>query len=244
MTSLARSTGFDPVRKQDEAGGDFSEGLVTLLDPASIAAEAYRTLRTNLFYALIDAPPKVIEVTSPGPREGKSMTCANLGVVLAQAEKRTLILDCDLRRPTMHGVFGLRNFRGLVDVVAGGMEPRKAWREPLYGLKVMTAGPIPPNPAELLGSRRFAQLLSRVREEFDYVLVDAPPVELVSDPVILSTQADGVLLVVNAQNTRKGAVRRSLRSLEAVEANVLGTVLNNVSTSRGGYYGNPGYTYE
>lgn len=243
-TSLARDTKPGPARKREEAPGDFSEGLVALRYPASVAAEAYRTLRTNLFYALVDDPPRVIAVTSPGPREGKSMTCANLGVVLAQAEKRTLILDCDLRRPTMHGIFGLRNFRGLVDVVAGGMEPRKAWREPLYGLKVMTAGPIPPNPAELLGSRRFAEFLSGVREEFDYVLLDAPPTELVSDPVILATQADGVLLVVNAQSTRKGSVRSSIRSLEAVEAKVLGTVMNSVRSSRNGYYGHAGYTYE
>lgn len=100
------------------AGSDLSGRLVTLIGPTSVAAEAYRTLRANLLYALVDNPPKVIVMTSPGPQEGKSTTCANLGVVLAQADKRTLIIDCDLRKPVVHKVFGMRNIHGVVDVLA------------------------------------------------------------------------------------------------------------------------------
>lgn len=221
---------------QDEPG-NFSKDLITVLEPASVAAEAYRTLRTNLFYAVVDRPPKVIVVTSPKPKDGKSVTCANLGVVLAQADKSTLVIDCDLRRPNIHCLFDVRNFRGLADILVKEDDPREVWQEPVPNLKVLTAGLIPPNPAELLGSKRFAGLLERMRDEFDYVLLDAPPVEMVSDPLILATQADGVLLVVNSQNTRRGDLRRSVRSLNAVEANILGTVMNNAKASGRGYYG-------
>ncbi len=220
---------------------DLSGRLVTLIDPTSVAAEAYRTLRTNLLYALVDNPPKVIVMTSPGPQEGKSTTCANLGIVLAQADKRTLILDCDLRKPVVHKVFGLRNIRGIVDVLVGQRRVEDVWQEPLLGLKVLPVGPLPPNPAELLSSRRFAEFIASVRKQFDYVLIDAPPIGLVSDPAVLATQGDGVLLVLDAQKTRKTALRESMRSLEAVGANVLGTVMNNIKKGKGGYYG---YRYE
>jgi capsular exopolysaccharide synthesis family protein len=219
--------------------------LVTALDPTSAAAEAYRTLRTNLLYgAFLDEPAKVIVLTSPGPGEGKSTTCANLGVVLAQAGKNTLILDCDFRKPVMHRFFGLRNLHGIVDVVVGERSLQESWKEPVEGLKVVPVGTVPPNPTELLGSRRFSELLASFREEFNYVLVDAAPVGLVSDPAILATQGDGVLLVSDAQNTRKGSMRQAVRSLGAVGANVLGTVMNNVKASEGGYDYLYGYTYK
>jgi receptor protein-tyrosine kinase len=207
----------------------------------SVAAEAYRTLRANLIYALVDNPPKVIVLTSPGPQEGKSTTCANLGIVLAQADKRTLIIDCDLRKPVVHKVFGMRNIHGVVDVLAEQRRVEEIWQEPLLGLMVLPVGPLPPNPAELLSSRRFADFLAGVRQQFDYVLIDAPPIGLVSDPAVLATQGDGVLLVLDAQKTRKAALRESMRSLEAVGANVLGTVMNNIKKGKGGYYG---YKYE
>lgn len=212
--------------------------LITVLEPDGAASEAYRTLRTNLLYALIDNPPRVIVVTSPGPREGKSTICANLGVVLARAEKSVLLLDCDLRKPMVHKIFGLRNFRGLVDVVVGDYTFREVWQEPQPGLTVVTTGTMTPNPTELLGSRRFAELLAQVRQDFDYVLLDTSPIALVSDPTVLATQADGVLLVADAQHTRKRALRRSVRSLEAVGATVLGTIMNNVKSSdKDLYYG-------
>jgi len=215
---------------------DLAGRLVTLVDQDGLAAEDYRSLRTNLFYAFVDAPPRAIVTTSPGPREGKSTTCANLGVALAQAGRSTLLLDCDLRKPVVHEIFGLRNIRGVVDVLAGTRELREVWHSPVPNLRVVPTGPIPPNPAELLSSRRFQQMLEEARGQFDYVLMDAPPVEAVSDPVILATHSDGVLLVIDAQNTRKGAVRRAMRSLEAVGARVLGTVLNNAGETEGGYY--------
>jgi receptor protein-tyrosine kinase len=216
--------------------------VVTLLDPTSAASESYRTLRTNLLYSFVDNPPKVIVLTSPGPGEGKSTTCVNLGVVLAQAGRDVLTIDCDFRRPVVHNFFGLRNLSGIVDVLVGERRVQEVWKEPLEGLKVVPVGTIPPNPAELLGTRRFSEFLAAMRQEFDYVLVDAPPVGLVSDPAILATQGDGVLLVLDAQNTRRASVRQALHSLEAVGANVLGTVMNNFRVSDATYYYN--YSYE
>jgi capsular exopolysaccharide synthesis family protein len=224
-------------RREEEANGHFSGDLVTVASPDDVASEAYRTLRTNLLYALKDGPSKVIVVTSPGPIEGKTITCANLGVVLAQADKNTLILDCDLRKPTLHKIFGLRNLRGVVDLLRGERELQEVWQEsPLLGMKIVTAGPIPPYPAELLNSKHFAQLLDQARHGFDYVLLDSPPTKLLSDPLILAAQGDGVLLVIDLQNTRKGSVQHSMRSLEAAGANLLGTVLNNVELLRGDYF--------
>lgn len=216
--------------------GDRLGQLVTLAEPDSYAAETYRTLRTNLLYGFVDDPPRTLVLTSPGRGDGKSTTCANLGVVLAHAGKNTLILDCDMHSPAIHKIFGLRNVRGLVDVLVNELSLPEAWLEPLDNLQVIPVGAVPFNPAELLGSRRFAELLRQARGEFDYVLIDAPPVQLVSDPIILASQVDGVLLVIDAQNTRKGAVRRSIRSLEAVGANVLGTVMNDVKMSGQRYY--------
>jgi capsular exopolysaccharide synthesis family protein len=125
----------------------------------------------------------------------------------------------------------------------GERKLQENWKEPMEGLKVVTVGPIPPNPTELLGTRRFSELLASLREEFDYVLIDAPPVGMVSDPAILATQGDGVLLVSDAQNTRKGSVRQAMRSLEAVGAPVLGTVMNNVEVPRGDNYHYYGYAH-
>lgn len=224
-------------QKEEAKGKDLLGRLVTLNDPSSPTSEAYRALRTSLFYSVVDEPPKVITVTSPGPREGKSTVCANLGVVLSQANKRVLLVDCDLRKPVLHRIFGLRNIHGIVTVLAGERIIPEVWNEPLEGLKVITSGPLPPNPAEVLGSRRFSEFLGTVREAFDYVLVDAPPALLVSDPIVIATQADGVLLVLDAQGTRKEAVRRSVRALEGVGADILGTVMNNVKASKASYYG-------
>lgn len=242
MGVFYRRVGRRGTRSETSVEALSDDLLVTVTDPNGAASEAYRTIRTNLLYSLVDLPLQIVVLTSPNPREGKSTTCANLGVVLAQAGKKTLVLDCDLRRPVLHKVFGVRNLYGLVNILAGERKLEEVWQEPLPGLKVLTVGPVPPNPAELLGSRRFGEFLEGLREQFDYVLVDAPPVEPVSDPAILATQGDGVLLVLDAQRTRKVAVRQSTRTLQAVGANVLGLVMNNVkSRNRDGYYGYGSY---
>ena len=218
---------------------DLAGYLVTVLDPTGTTSEAYRALRTNLIYAAVDTPPKVILLTGPGHKVGKSTTCANLGVVLAQAGKKTLIIDCDLRKPDVHRIFGVRNVLGWVNVVHGEHNLSEVWMEALPELKVVPVGPIPPNPAELLGSVRFAELLNEARQLFDYVLIDSPPTESVSDPTIIAAQADAVVLVLDSQVTRKVSLRRAVHGLEAVGANILGTVMNNAEDTRVGsyYYG-------
>ncbi len=165
------------LARQESKSGDLSRRLITVGDPLSSASEAYRTLRTNLFYAVADVPPRVIMLTSHASAEGKSTTCANLGVVLAQAEKSTLMVDCDLRRPVLHKIFGLRNLKGVVNVLVGECSLEEGMQDvPLQNnLKALTVGPIPPNPAELLSSGRFAEFVDRARQQFDYVLLDAPP---------------------------------------------------------------------
>lgn len=239
MTHL--QPGRDTKKTTDQR--EVSGCLIAALDPTDVASEAYRRLRTNLLYALVDSPPKVIMVTSPGSAEGKSTVCANLGVVLAQAGKNVLIMDCDLRRPTMHEIFGLSTSAGgLVDAVMGDLSLQEAYQEPLEDsdLKVLTVGDLPPNPAEFVNSRRFSEFLATIQAEFDYVLVDSSPTGLVADPLILATQVDGVLLTLDARKTRRGDVRRAMRGLTTVGAKVLGTVMNNVMGSRNGYYqGNP-----
>jgi capsular exopolysaccharide synthesis family protein len=226
----------------DEGESDnLSARLVTLRDPNSVASEAFRSVRTNLFYTLVDEPPKVITITSPSAREGKSTVCANLGVVLAQAEKNTLIVDCDLRKPALHGFFGEANLAGLVNVLHGELSAEEASWVPIPGLRVLGAGPVPFNPTELLSSKRFSEFVQQARVKFDYVLVDSPPVRSVADAAIVATQGDGVLFVLDAQKTRKGALRQGMRSLEAVGARILGTVMNNVKPSHAAY--DPYYPY-
>ena len=219
-----------------ESNGELARSLVTVSEPMSAAAEAYRTLSTNVLYAGEDSAPKVVLLTSPAAGEGKSTTCANLAVVMAQAGKSVLLVDCDLRKPAIHSLFGLRNVFGLVDVLTGERSLRDVYQEPMPGLKMVTAGPALPIPSQVLSSKRLSGFLQEVREEFDCILLDAPPLESTSDPAILASQVDGVLLVFDARGTRKGALRHSIRSLEAVRANLLGTVMNNVRTSESGYY--------
>jgi capsular exopolysaccharide synthesis family protein len=232
---MARSLPERQARREEAQSNDFSQRLVTIADPANAASEVYRTLRTRLFSTrLADGrQPKVILVTSPGSMEGKSTTCANLGVVLAQADKDVLLVDCDFRRPAIHRIFALRNQEGIVNVLAGGRDLQDVWQEPIPRLKAVAVGPAPPNPTELLSSWRFARVIDRAREEFDYVLLDSPPSQQVSDPEVLATQSDGVLLVLDVRSTPKGTLRHSVRSMEAVGANILGTVVNNVPNGKG-----------
>lgn len=213
---------------------DFPERLVTNQGHAGAAYEAYRTLRTNLIHSLAP-PPKAVVLTSPGTWQGKSAVCANLGVVLARAGKGTLIMDCDFREPAIHKFFGLSNTYGMVDALNDERSLQEVWQEPLPGLKVVAVGYISSNPAdsvaddlaELLPSNRFAQLLGHSRREFDYVLINVSPTEVVSDPAIVAAQADGVLLVLDPQKSNKTDLRRSVHSLESTGGRVFGTVVNN-----------------
>jgi capsular exopolysaccharide synthesis family protein len=222
---------------QNDEVDALSGQLVTLLDSAAVASEAYRSLRTSLLYAVANAPPTVILITSPGLRDGKSTTCANLAVVLAQAGKETLVIDGDLHEPSLHKIFGVPNVNGMVNVLSGEYDLSEMCTELFPGLEVLSTGPTPPNPAELLISGRLAPLIGQARQLFDYVLIDSPPTELVSDPMIIATQADAVILVLNSEETGKGSLHKAMRNLEAVGANVLGTVINKAPKAKPGRYG-------
>jgi len=215
-------------------------GLITLTDPLSPVSEAYRTLRMNLQFAALDHKLRTLLVTSPGPGEGKSTTLANLAVTMAQIEQRIIVVDCDLRRPCLHQLLGLNNESGLTTMM---LEDQALVRPPLQGtavkgLQLLASGPLPPRPADLLGSQRIEQVLARLLEEADIVLLDAPPVVAVTDAVVLSTKVDGVLLVVSAGETKRENAQRSIERFRKVNARLVGVVLNNVAldTTLNRYY--------
>lgn len=218
---------------------DGRQQLITLTDPRSPVAEAYRSLRTNLEFSSLDEPLRTLVVTSPAPEAGKSTTLANLAVTMAQAGKQVALVDCDLRRPSLHDIFGISNATGLTSVILDDTTSAPPLRETgVAGLRLLTSGPLPPNPAELLGSRRMSELIQSLRDQADMVLFDAPPVIAVTDAAILASQVDGVLLVLNAGVTRREHAQRAKAALDKVNARLVGTVLNNVKldTSLYGYY--------
>ena len=214
--------------------------LITLTNPRSPVSEAYRTLRTNLEFFSLDEPVRTLVVTSPGAKDGKSTVLANLAVALAQGGKRVILVDCDLRRPTQHTMFGLDNATGLTTMMLDeAAQSKPPLREtPVDGLRVLTAGPLPPNPAELLGSRRMKETLAALLKKADVLLFDAPPVLAVTDALVLAVRTDGVLLVVKAGGTTREHVEQAKERLERVNARIVGAVLNNAPTDAmlQGYY--------
>jgi len=211
-------------------------GLITTASKSPYA-EAFRTLRTNINYSGLDKPYRSLLVTSSGPGEGKTTVTSNLGVVMAQSNKKVLIVDCDLRRPRMHKVFGLNNSVGVTQVLINDADPAtSAQATQIPGLYILTSGPIPPNPAELVGSQRMQALLSRAAQSFDFVLLDSPPVNMVTDAVLLSSMVDGVLMVLKSADTRIDHAKEALEKLNKVEAKMVGVILNNVDTTAGYYY--------
>jgi capsular exopolysaccharide synthesis family protein len=209
--------------------------LITLADPRSPVSEAYRTLRTNIQFSSLDKPLHTILVTGVEVGDGKSTTLANLAVVMAESGKRVIAIDCDLRRPTLHKLFGLSSEPGLTTAVLNNGSQIALQSTEVSGLQLVTSGPLPPHPSELLGSRQFEQILAHLVEESDVVLVDAPPIVAVSDAAVLATKVDGVILVVNAGKTKRDMARRARSLLGKVNARILGIVLNNAPLERSMY---------
>ncbi len=212
--------------------------LITISNPRSPIAEAYRTLRTNLEFSNLDKSLRALLVTSAGAEEGKSTTLANLAVTIAQSGKRVILVDADLRRPTQHQIFGLKNNAGLTDMVRAdeilANPPLQETTVP--HLQVLTSGQLPPNPAEILGSKRMSEILTALLEHADMLLFDAPPVLAVTDAAVLSQKVDGVLLVVSAGKTKRENAHKAQLQLEKINARVIGAVLNNVQAERGAQY--------
>ncbi len=212
--------------------------LITLTDPTSKAAEAFRSLRTNLMFADLDNPLKTLLITSPtadADSANKSETIANMAVTFAQGEYNTLLIDADLRRPSQHTHFGLKNEKGLtssllednVAIDSGGID----------NLSVLTAGPTPSNPADVLGSKKMSALLEDLKDKYDIILVDAPPLLAVTDSSLLASKLDGVALVITAGKTRRDHAEQAKQLLQKVNIPLVGVVLNNApkDTSIGSY---------
>lgn len=211
--------------------------LITLEQSKSPISEAFRTLRTNVQFTSVDSETKKIMVTSAGPREGKSSTVANLAVSIAQAGKSVLVVDADLRNPTQHKLFGLDNRQGLSVALLQDQDYQTYFKETAVpGVMVLTGGPIPPNPAELVGSKRMKRLIKEASVQFDIVLIDTPPVVAVTDAAIIAQDVDGVILVLASGEVNKEYAQRAKELLDKVGAKILGAVLNKVDMKTSEYY--------
>jgi len=217
--------------------------LIAKLEPKSPITEQYRTIRTNIQFASVDKEIKSITVTSSGPAEGKSTTIANLAVVFAQQGKKVLLIDADMRKPTVHYTLQLPNTIGLTNILTKQVSLKDAVRETdVEGLFAVTSGPIPPNPAELLGSASMEQLIAEITDLFDLVLFDTPPLLVVTDAQILADKTDGTILVVSSGRTDREEAKKAKALVESTKGKLLGAILNNKkqdkSTHYYYYYGN------
>ncbi|MGL5479575.1 MAG: CpsD/CapB family tyrosine-protein kinase [Clostridium sp.] len=210
--------------------------LIVESQPKSISAEKYRMLRTNIQYSSVDKEIKRLVITSAEPGEGKSTTASNLALAFSQDNKSVILIDCDLRKASIHKKFKISNAVGLSDVILDREKFEEAINSRNDNLDILTAGKLPPNPSELLGSKKMVKLLDYLEEIYDMVIIDSPPIHAVTDAQILSKNSDGVLLVVRAEKTKKDSVMAAKSLLEKVNAPILGLVLNGGENSKEKYY--------
>jgi non-specific protein-tyrosine kinase len=214
--------------------------LITLAEPRSAAAEAYRALRTNLMFSSVEKPITTLLISSPAESDGKSTLIANLAVTFAQGGHKTILVDSDLRKPSQHDIWGISNERGLTTMM---LEDAAMSNPPLVSvdvdnLQVLPSGPLPQVPADLLGSQRMTEIIGVLKARASFVLFDSPPVLAVTDAALLGSKLDGVLLVVRAGHTRREHTIRAKQALERVHARIVGAVLSNAPReSTGKYYG-------
>ncbi len=221
-----------------------SSELITITNPKSPIAEAYRTLRTNIQFSNVDENLKVLCVTSSGPSEGKTTTSCNLAETFAQSGKRVLLIDGDLRKPRVHKVFRLSGTKGVTNLLAGQMKLEEVTHLVGSDLTVIPCGPIPPNPSELLASKRMKELLDELKKHYDVIIIDASPVGVVTDSAILSTIVDGTVLVVASGKTEIENGKRAKQLLENVNARIIGVVMTMIPVTKNSYYGYQYYSYE
>lgn len=228
-------------KKKRQARQNQARHLITELNPRSPISEQYRTIRTNLQFASVDEEIGSMLITSSGPGEGKSMTTANIAAVYAQQGKSVLLIDADLRKPTVHYTFRLDNLKGLSNILVNEASLEEAIHtSTVDNLDIISSGPIPPNPSELLGSKRMQALIQKASSVYDIILFDTPPVLAVTDAQILANFVDGTILVVRSKNTELEAALKAKEALTQAKAKILGTVLNDrekSATSTYYYYG-------
>ncbi|WP_328587735.1 CpsD/CapB family tyrosine-protein kinase [Alteribacter lacisalsi] len=231
METLARR------RKQKDQLTDKQRSLIAYHSQKSPVTEQFRTLRTNIQFASVDKNIKKILIASSGPAEGKSTVIANLGVVLAQQGNRVLLVDSDMRKPTVHFTFQLNNTMGLTSVLTRSKRFLDVVQNSgIEDLDVLSSGPVPPNPSELLGSKAMARFLDEADQQYDYILFDAPPVNLVTDAQVLSSLTDGVIFVLRSGKTERETAVKAVNALKKANANVIGTVLNDRKMDDNSYY--------
>ncbi len=228
------------IEKLKEKGKKIESYIVQ--KPLSPMAESYRLVRSGLLLSSAEQPPKTILVTSMGQGEGKTSTTINIARVFSQGGKKILIIDCDLRRPRVHSVFSMQNEKGLSNYLTGTLQENIIHKVAGEEIFAITSGPIPPNPSELVGSKRLKNLLEKMRDHFDFIIVDSPPVQLVTDSLTLSHLVDGTLVVVKAGSTTYDTVQSGLKKLRDVQCRILGVVLNGVGKHHGGGYYYSGYS--
>jgi polysaccharide biosynthesis transport protein len=222
--------------------------LLIFADPRSSLSESYRQLRTSILLSTAGHAPKSLLITSSLPSEGKTTTATNTAISLAQTGAKVLIIDADMRRPRLHSVFNVGNGKGLSTVLSSELNTSQILDvinfDERTNVSVMTSGPIPPNPAELIGSEQMVRLLKTLQDEFTHVVVDSPPITSFTDGVLIASLVDGVILVVHSGKSSRQVVRRARQLLQDVRAKVLGVVLNNVNlNSQDNYYYYQSYHY-
>jgi capsular exopolysaccharide synthesis family protein len=229
------------IEKVDKKGSSIESYIVE--QPMSPVAESYRLIRSGILLSSAEKPPCTIVITSMNPGEGKTATTINLARVLIQDQRSVVIVGCDLRRPRMHTLFGLENDVGLTSYLSGNVREVPLQDIADEGLKVITAGPMPPNPSELLSSNKMKELMDELAESYNFVLLDAPPVQSVTDALPLASNSDGTLVVVQYGKTTYDMMRGGMKKLNDVNAHVLGFVINGLKKSEAGsyYYGYSGY---
>lgn len=198
----------------------------------SIIAEAYKTLRTNIQYSSFDKEIKTIVVTSAEMGEGKSTAAKNIAITFAQGEKKVILVDCDLRKPSVHLNFKVSNLNGISDVLIGLLPLEESIQKYNENLYLLTSGKIPPNPSEMLASSAMTNLIVKLKEEYDIIIFDTSPLNLVTDAQILSAKADGTILVIRADKTKRGVVIEAKNLLDKVGANIIGTILYATKSRR------------
>lgn len=205
--------------------------------PKSPFSEAYRVIRSNIQFSTTDREIKSILITSAGPEEGKSVTCVNLAVAFATAGSKVLLIDADFRRPNLHKIMQTDKKGGLTNILSEHKDYKSfVSKTEVQNLDIIVCGPIPPNPSEMLSSKSMKSLMEQVRNDYDLVIVDTPPVGLVTDAQILSTLVDGVLMVVASGKVKVDAARKAKELLQNVNSNILGVILNRVKEKEKGYY--------
>lgn len=230
---------FKKKKSEDKKTSAFSRNdIKKMLSPESpfVVKEAYSSIRTNLMFTQKGESCPIFVVTSPTANNGKTINSINLAISFAQMDKRTLLIDADMRNPTVHRMFSVPVKNGLSEILAGLTDNITVSKTEIENLSILTSGKIPPNPAELLASPRMDKLLSFVKEHYDCVFIDTPPVNLVTDATVFAQKSTGYILIVKANVSDNSDVKTALSNIESIDGNVLGVILNDISTSRHKYY--------